>query len=88
MGDISKLLDLMGGGWMSLGILILFGVLMIWLRGIARKAKRDRAEKKTNAERIEDQADTSNESRKTEEAWDDTQDEMDQIRNQTRGSDQ
>lgn len=84
MDKIEKVIDILGGGWLSLVLMIVFGIIVIWLISLEKKIKRDQAIKKTNQERVNDQAETSTVSQETEENWNDAQNEIDEIRNRLR----
>jgi len=89
IGTIDKLLGAVSGGWGTVAaagsILILFIVLMVWLKIKERKARIERAKRETAENQIEDQASTVDENQTAEDNWDQATDEIDQIRqeNQT-----
>lgn len=80
METVEKLLDVMGGGWLSLGVLLALGIFLLWIQAKERKARRDRARHETQQGRLNDQANTVVDNQSAQDEWDEASDEIDDIR--------
>lgn len=84
MDDIKNVFDYLGGGWISLVLVVLLGLMVGYLKYAEQKAKRERAQKETDQNRAKDQAGTSEQNQTTQEKWDEGMDEIDKIREEAR----
>lgn len=80
MGTIDNISKAVGGGWVSVAVIIGIMILMGWLKARQAKARRDAAKKETNETRIDDQADTSDINQNTEDRRDEANSEIDDVR--------
>lgn len=84
MDDIKNVFDYLGGGWLSLVLVVLLGLMIGYLKYAEKKAKRERAQKETDQNRAKDQAGTSEQNQTTQEKWDEGMSEIDKLREEAR----
>ena len=81
---LDNLLGAISGGWATVAaagsILLLFTILILWLKWKERKARIERARRETEENQIEDQTTTVEENQQAEENWEDAENEIDEIR--------
>lgn len=78
--QVQDITSFLGGGWVSVVIGVLVVIIFGWVKHAEKKAKRDAAEKETDINRQQEQAQTSEENNQLQDKWDDAQSEIDQIR--------
>jgi len=84
LDDIKNVFDYLGGGWLSLVLVVLLGLMVGYLKYAEKKAKRERAQKETDQNRAKDQAGTSEQNQTAQEKWDEGMSEIDKIREDVR----